>query len=90
MSKTEIYNTFEYLEDLNDELILPMVHPNCRCQLHAIPEEPELFGLPGGEKIPKMPDDQFEDFLTGLLSAGYITAAVYDLIMKRRKEKKKQ
>jgi hypothetical protein len=80
MTKTEIYNTFDYLEDF-DEKILPHVHPNCKCELHLIDIE-----VPGD--IKKLPDESFNDWLSDLLSAGYIGAAVYDLIIAKRKKKK--
>ncbi len=84
MSRTEIYNAFnEYLED-NGDVILPHVHPNCVCELRAVAEEMEI-----PPETKKLSDEEFDDWLTGLLSAGYIAAAVYDLIMARRKQKKK-
>jgi hypothetical protein len=35
----------------------------------------------------RLSDKEYDDVLSGLLSAGYITAAIYDLIVARRKKK---
>jgi hypothetical protein len=40
------------------------------------------------QQMKQMTDNQYDDYLTGLLSLGYITAAIYDVIMARRKKKK--
>ena len=40
MTRREIEGRFgEYLEKVNDELWLPHVHPNCKCELHLWEEE---------------------------------------------------
>lgn len=83
MTKTEIYNAFgDYLEDF-DEKIIPHVHPNCKCELHLLDVE-----VP--DDVKKLSDADFEDKLAGLLALGYIAASVYDLIMNKRKKKKKE
>ena len=41
MSRTEIENTFPYLEKVNQMFWLPHVHPNCRCVLMFEEEEDE-------------------------------------------------
>jgi hypothetical protein len=38
----------------------------------------------------KMPDQQFDDIITGLLSAGYITSVIAEAIRKRRKTAKEK
>ena len=39
MTWDTIINTFPYLQKVSDDLILPKVHPNCRCFLARIYEE---------------------------------------------------
>lgn len=81
MTKTEVYNAFgDYLEDFGEKIV-PHVHIHCKCELHLLDIE-----IP--DDLKKLPDKDFEDALTGLVSAGYMAAAVYDLIMGRRKKKK--
>jgi hypothetical protein len=79
-TEDEITAEFEYAEK-EGESWLPKVHPNCVCKMFPYEE--------AGVKR-KLSDEEFDDWLSGLLSAGYIAAEVYDLIVARRKQKKEQ
>lgn len=96
-TEDELPNEFPDMQRISDHEIYPDVHMTlwgksgtCRCRLFPYGEG---VGRGDGE-VPALPkhvsDEEFDDWLTGLLSAGYITAAIYDLVMKRRKEKKKK
>lgn len=91
----EIEDEFPDRHVLSDNEIYPNVHMTlwgkdgtCRCRLFRYSSK----GAGAGDEpeLPKGPisDKEFDDWVSGLLAAGYITAAVYDSIVARRKRKK--
>mgnify|MGYP001442230914 CR=1 FL=1 len=95
-TEDELPDAFPDMQWLSNHEIYPDVHMTlwnrpgqCRCRLFPYAEDTGE----GGGGLPKVPkhvtDEEFDDWLTGLLSAGYITAAIYDKIVDRRKKKKK-
>jgi hypothetical protein len=81
-TEDELLAEFPYAERSGDGW-LPKVHPNCVCKMFPYLKDGEL------PTVPKhLSDSEFDDWLTALLSAGYITAAIYDAVVARRKKKK--
>ena len=91
----EIQSQFEYAEQISPAEWIPHVHINCVCRMFLYEEqdiEEDQTVTLTEDGLPTMPkhlsDEQFDDWLTGLLSAGYITATIYDAVVARRKKKK--
>jgi hypothetical protein len=97
-TEDELPDEFPDMVRINDHEIYPDVHMTlwgksgtCRCRLFPYGE-----GLGRGDSgdVPELPkkvtDQEFDEWVTGLLAAGYISAAIYDLIVARRKKKKKE
>jgi hypothetical protein len=91
---SELEDEFPDMRRVGPDEIYPNVHMTlwgkdgtCRCRLFRYGE-----GKGDEPDLPRGPvsDEEFDDWLTGLLAAGSIAANIYDLIMKRRKEKKKK
>lgn len=74
----------------NDELNRIVYEKPTQYPLEPAIKEP----LESPEIVRKLPylitDQQYMNFLDGLLAAGAISAGIYDLIVKRRKQQKKQ
>ena len=76
-TETEILNEFIYAELVGD-VWEPNVHNNCVCKMFPYDTE----------EGPKLSDKEFDDWLTGLLSLGYITTVMFNEIVERRRKKK--
>ena len=98
-TEDELPDAFPDMVRLSDHEIYPDVHMTlwnrpgqCRCRL--FPYAKDSGEGDGGGDLPTVPkhvtDEEYDDWVTGLLSAGYISAAIYDSIVARRKKKKKE
>jgi hypothetical protein len=99
-SDEELDDNFPDRKQISEREIYPNVHmtlwgrdDQCRCRLFPYGKNVGAGEGDGGD-LPKVPtkvsDEEFDDWLTGLLSAGYITAAIYDKVVARRKLKRKE
>jgi hypothetical protein len=90
----DLRGAFPYLTIIDENNIYAGVHPHCGCILSRVGyvervndsgtvEESPLKMLP--QKI-KLPDSEFDDWVNGLLSLGYIAAATADLLHRKKKK----